>query len=212
MDNTLDYNPKRPKREKLPPMPHALRRFRTISFAALFLLASIALLDLWNRRIDPYGGYGSLEADLLLAVALILFPSALFAIWLFRFWRYAESRHARLQAASFCVAALVIIIGTITLNEAEVPFHVAFALSRPALERAIAELRADPTKTLNGKTIGLFPIEGVRIDGSQTSIFIAGAGFDITHALIYTTTAPAATSEIELLGNNWHFTKSFTPP
>jgi hypothetical protein len=171
----------------------------------------VSFFDLWSRRIDPYGGYGTLDADLLLAFAALLFVTIMLCMWLYRLWKYTEARQSRQKSALFLLAAIAIVFTTIVLNHAEIPFRIAFACSRHSLERSIAELRADPAKTMAGKTIGAFTIESVRIDGIHTSVFVSGAGFDVTHALLFTP-SPWSGIDAEPLGGNWYFTRSFMPP
>lgn len=216
MDRTLDYKPKKlkPRHVKVQLTPESARLFNALDVILVVLLLLIALADLWTRRIDPYSSYGTLLNDLLYVVAAVGVPFTICGSWLFRRWKFTEPDPGRSRAAfrSYIAiaAAIVITVGSFLLNMFDVPFIVVFSWSRTALEKAETELRADSTKTMNGKIIGFLPIEGCRIDGSQTSIFVKGAGFDVTHALVHH--PDAVTPNLQPLGHDWYFADGLDLP
>src|SRR5271165_141055 len=145
MGETLDYRNPRTKRLKNPPTPRARLGFRLAYVATTGIVLALGLDALWASRVDPNGGTDALGAGLLFALfglGAILITSLL---WIVRLWRYRENWGIRAACTIPILMPLFILVLTVPLVLSGLPFQWAFNYSRPALERAAAEIRRDPT-------------------------------------------------------------------
>jgi hypothetical protein len=69
---------------------------------------------------------------------------------------------------------LLVAAGTYFMLWSQLPMHVAFLLSRPALDRMADEALADPANAhlLAGRWAGLYPISGVEVIGNTVVLYL----------------------------------------
>lgn len=173
-------------------------------FVAMFPLAA-AIVFLWERRLDPLGGWHALGMWMLLlftclAATLILgvFTGGVVLMYETR-WKV----HARGSLWCLAPAALFLVA---CLGES-LPHKWAFAWSRTALERAALEAKANPATGAAPRTLGVLPVDWIReIDGRMT-VHVAGSDSDFEHRLVWGRESgpPRAGMRIMSLGNGWYF-------
>ncbi len=191
---------------KVPPSPNQLRFFRRSSAVIVVFVALTALADLWMRRLTVYGSTEVLGYDLLFSMTALGSVVAMIVIWTYRIYTFAEPSQRRLTSALWPIAPLFIFAVVFLLNWNEVPFHVAFSLSRPALERAAMDFKSNPSKGVPQRYIGLFPVDTIRIEGDCVIFHVVGSdGFDTSAGLEWSPDlAPSNVYHTESLGNGWY--------
>lgn len=155
---------RRPRLVKPPPPEKQTRQFRWIGWGLFGAAVAGMLAGCWLVRRVPYGQD---ELFMMLPVCLVmaLVGGTMLLRWGLRVWCYAESWRDRLGLLRPAIGVWLVIGVSCILALAGIPFRVAFAVSRPALERAVARVRVDPGKEPFGGEVGILPVEGLDVEG-----------------------------------------------
>ncbi len=206
MRNNLECQP---GRVKSAPAASQAKQFR-IACVATMMLAFLADLNaLWANRVDVHGGVDALVADFVMIVVSIGAAVAMFIVWVVRLTKFQDSWKGQLTLTISVFGPIALVVLSCVLIAEGVPFRFAFACSRPAMERAIAEVRADPTKSKLHRMVGLMPVDSIAVQGAGASVSIEGAnGFDTEPYLQWSPGGAAPVGNfygVKPLGNDWYW-------
>ncbi len=178
MAGVLEYRGGKERRVKVPPTMEQARRFLMVYRIAAWGTAIAAAVCLWECRVDLNGGLDGGVSCIFLMAGAVGVDLVLAVLWCVRLWWFEETVAQRWRNAAplWIVASTVICV--LVLVVCGVPFRAAFWQSRPALERAVAEVRADRAKGKAPRTVGVLPIREIDIDGAMATVHVDGADVD----------------------------------
>jgi hypothetical protein len=206
MAEPLDYAGKQRDRKPAPPQ-QMITFYRWSANAALILVCLIAIADFWSRRIAPGFGLNCFLYD----IAVVLVPLAAMVVflvmWVVRVTQYEETSSARRRWLGHASLVLVVSALACTFDYFDVPFRLAFLISRSSFERVAAEVKAHPPDTITPRTIGLIPIRYIGPDPDGVTAEIDGGGdIDQGWFIIWTLHPPRLSSNLIRLslGHDWY--------
>jgi len=206
VSTALEYQPRRVKK---PPTPRQRGELRAIASVVIVIVLAFAVVDLWERRVSPYGGIEALGFEFFFLLLILGGSAALLALWIRRIWKFNERWATRLMAALTALVPVLVFTTTCTLNYFEIPFRLAFSLSRTSMERAVVQVRLDPSKGAVAQNVGWLPVQSINVDGASAEVMLKGAeGFETSPFLQWCPAGHAPTGyfySMESLGNDWYW-------
>jgi hypothetical protein len=142
---------------------------------------------------------------------VLLLVAGLAVIELFRWASYRETWRTRIRGMWAVAGALLVAATVLAAASTEVAFRLAFSLNRSALEQIASEVKKDPSSWTGPRTVGVWTIDEVSVEGDGVAFHIKDSGGDNTERLMWSPVAPKDGPRFwnKPMGNDWYFQNNY---